>query len=251
MYALISLIVIISLSVLVVRTGTVALTMTGVSKEIASFQSLSAFSGAGFTTEEAEEITSYPSRRYVVKTLMRLGNVGLVTTIGSLVISFTDPATRQSRLIVLVVVAVVLISLSKSRWFHSLLTPLLKWGLSRIGEFELRDYTGLLHLHGEYRVADLTVNAGSWLANERLGDLDLRAAEGVTILGIVREDGTYIGAPSGDDVLGPGDTIVAYGQEDRLRELTSRMAGDDAAHQRAKDAHRRRQQFERAIDPQQ
>ncbi|WP_336343450.1 hypothetical protein [Halalkalicoccus ordinarius] len=80
MYALISLILIIALSMLIVRVGTVALVMTGLSREVASMQALSAYSGAGFTTEEAEETVAYPARRRVVKNLMRLGNVGLVTS---------------------------------------------------------------------------------------------------------------------------------------------------------------------------
>lgn len=114
MYALVSLIVIISLSMLVVRVGTVALTMTGLSEDVASFQSLSAYSGAGFTTDAAEEVTAYPSRRFTVKTLMRLGNVGLVTTIASLVVSFADPATRLERLVIVLVACLILLWLSRS-----------------------------------------------------------------------------------------------------------------------------------------
>jgi hypothetical protein len=98
-YALISLIVIIALSMLVVRVGTVALTMTGLSWETASMQALSAYSGAEFTTEEAEETVAYPARRRVIKNLMRLGNVGLVTSVTSLVLSFTEPTARLERLV--------------------------------------------------------------------------------------------------------------------------------------------------------
>lgn len=249
MYALISLIIVVSLSLLIVRVGTVALTMTGVSKEVASFQSLSAFSGAGFTTEEAENITAYPSRRTVVKALVRLGSVGLVTTIATLVLSFADPTTRLERLLVLVGVAAVLVGLSRSRLFHSVLTPIIKWGLGRVGTFELRDYASLLNLHRDFGVADITVQADSWLADERIGDLDLRSDEGVNILGIRRDDGTYIGAPSGDHVITPGDTIVAYGQHERMEELAERTQGDEGAHERAKDDHSRLLALERRLDP--
>lgn len=251
MYALISLIIVVSLSLLIVRVGTVALTMTGVSKEVASFQSLSAYSGAGFTTEEAEDITAYPVRRRVVKSLMRLGNVGLATTIATLVLSFTDPTTRLPRLLVLLGVAAVLIALSRSETFHSLLTPLIERALSRTATFELRDYVGLLNLNREFTVADLTVRRGSWLANERLADLDLRSQEGINILGIRRADGTYVGAPSGEHEITPGDTIIAYGPRERLAELVTRAEGDTEAHERAKDAHRRLLDFERRLDPEQ
>ncbi|WP_226483157.1 TrkA C-terminal domain-containing protein [Natrinema amylolyticum] len=249
MYALVSLIIIISLSMLVVRTGTVALTMTGLSEEVASFQSLSAYSGAGFTTDEAEEITAYPSRRKTVKMLMRLGNVGLVTTIASLVISLADPVTRFRRLMILVAVCLLLLLLARSTWFNELLTPVIERTLSRSARFQLRDYTGLLNLDREYRVADFAVDEGEWLAGERLGDLELRSSEGVTVLGIEREDGTYIGAPSGEHRIHAGDRVIAYGQAERLRELADRGEDDDAAHEAAKRAHDRQLDRERDIDP--
>ncbi|WP_049922258.1 TrkA C-terminal domain-containing protein [Halopiger djelfimassiliensis] len=249
MYAFVSLLIIISLSMLVVRVGTVALTMTGLSKEVASFQSLSAFSGAGFTTDEAEEATAYPSRRRTVKTLMRLGNVGLVTTIASLVVSFADPVTRLERLVVLVAVCLVLIALARSKRFNELLTPVIKWGLARSARLEPRDYTGLLNLDRDYRVADVAVDEGDWLAGERLDDLELRSTEGVTILGIERGNGTYIGAPAGKHTIHPGDRIIAYGQEERLKELADRGENDAAAHEAAKRDHDRLLDHERNIDP--
>lgn len=249
MYALISLILIIALSMLVVRVGTVALVMTGLSREVASMQALSAYSGAGFTTEEAEETVAYPARRRVVKNLMRLGNVGLVTSMSSLVLSFTDPTARFERLVVLVVAAIVLIALSRSTWFDRLLTPAIKRILDRTASFELRDYVRLLNLHRDYHVADLAVNEDSWLANETLGDLQLRSNEGVVVLGIRRTDGTYIGAPSAGDEITPGDTVVAYGRAERLRELVDRSADDESAHEDAKDDHRRLLALERRLDP--
>ena len=244
MYALVSLIIIISLSLLIVRIGTVALEMAGLSEEVASFQSLSAFSGAGFTTEEAENVLAYPSRRAIIKTLIRLGSVGLITSISSLVLSFADPTTRLRRLIILVGVALFLAALSRSEWFNRLLTPVIKRFLRHIGTIELQANL----LHHDYAVADLTVSEGDWLANERLDDLELRSHEGVTVLGIRRDDGTYVGAPSGEHEIKPGDTVIAYAQADRLEELVGRAKGDDAAHEDAKAAHEEMLALEREID---
>lgn len=247
MYAIISLLLVVALSLLVIRIGTVALVMTGLSEEIASFQSLSAFSGAGFTTEEAEDVLAYDARRKVVKALIRLGSVGAITAISSLVISFADPATRLRRLVVLVVAAGVLISLARSGRFNRALTPLIERSLQRTATFQLRDYTSLLHLHQDYRIADLSVSEGDWLASAHLADLDL-PAEGVVVLGIRREGGTYVGAPSADHEIHPGDTVIAYGQESRLRELADRHESDREAHQDARDEHRRRRAAERERD---
>lgn len=161
MYALISLVVVASLSLLVIRVGTVAMVMTGLSEEVASFQSLSAFSGAGFTTDEAERALAYPARRKVVKTLIRLGSVGLITAISSLVLSFTNTAGGElERVSLLVGASILLASVARSKRFNRAVTPIIERGLRRTTEldFELRDYTNLLRLHRDYRVADVAVD---------------------------------------------------------------------------------------------
>ncbi|MFC6769721.1 TrkA C-terminal domain-containing protein [Natrinema soli] len=95
----------------------------------------------------------------------------------------------------------------------------------------------------------LAVDEGEWLPDERLGDLELRSAEGVTVLGIEREDSTYIGAPSGEHRTHAGDRVITYGQEERLRELVDRGESDGATHEAAKRAHDRQLDRERDIDP--
>lgn len=88
-YAAISLLVVLAFSLLLIRTGTIALVMTGLSRDRASFQSVPAFSGVGFTAEEAEDVMSTPARRRIIRTLILLGNVGIVTGIATLVLSFS------------------------------------------------------------------------------------------------------------------------------------------------------------------
>lgn len=62
-YRILSVLLIFALSLLIVRIGSIAFRMTGLSPDVASFQSVSAFSGAGYTTEEAEQTVSMPKRR--------------------------------------------------------------------------------------------------------------------------------------------------------------------------------------------
>jgi len=59
MIALISLLVIITVSLIVIRMGAVALSMTGISEDMAVFQAQSAFSGVGFTTKESESVVNH------------------------------------------------------------------------------------------------------------------------------------------------------------------------------------------------
>ena len=68
---------------LAVRIGAIAFQLTGLEKSLAQFQSLSCFSGTGFTTKEAELITGNPQRRKVASALIILGNAGFVTLIAT------------------------------------------------------------------------------------------------------------------------------------------------------------------------
>jgi hypothetical protein len=237
MFAIVSLLVVISLSLLVVRAGTLALVMTGLSEDIASFQSLSAFSGVGFTTREAEHVLSSAARRKIVRALILLGHVGSASAIGSLILSFAGSGGQApARLLVLCGGVVTLAAVSRSRQFHRLLTPLIVRALRRATELELRDYAELLRLRGEYGVAVLNVREGEWLAGKRLVELDL-PAEGITVLGVERHDGDYVGAPPVTLRLATGDRLIAYGREHRLRELSARPHDDHAARGRARTEH--------------
>ncbi|GAG87195.1 unnamed protein product, partial [marine sediment metagenome] len=84
------LLIAILVSFIVVRIGGFALQLTGIEPEVASFQALSAFSGTGFTTREAERVVGHRTRRRIVTILIILGNAGMVTVIATLVASFTQ-----------------------------------------------------------------------------------------------------------------------------------------------------------------
>ena len=60
MYFLFPTLLAILISFLFVRAASIALMMTGLEKKKARFQALSAFSGTGFTTKEAEAIVNHP-----------------------------------------------------------------------------------------------------------------------------------------------------------------------------------------------
>ena len=62
-------------AMIAVRIGGIALELTGLERRVARFQALSAFTGTGFTTREAEEITSHEQRRRIISILILVGNV--------------------------------------------------------------------------------------------------------------------------------------------------------------------------------
>ena len=84
------LLIAIVVSFIIVRIGGFALQLTGIEPDVARFQALSAFTGTGFTTREAERVVGHKVRRRIVTVLIILGNAGLVTIIATLVASFTQ-----------------------------------------------------------------------------------------------------------------------------------------------------------------
>jgi len=236
MAAIISLLVVVALSLLITRIATVALTLTGLSREVARFQARSAFSGVGFTTKESEQVVHHPVRRRIVLLLILLGNAGVVSVLASLILSFSDLTGSQwlPRVAALLggLAALWLIAASKlvDRW----LSRLIGWALRRWTHLDVRDYAALLNLSGEYRVAELQAKPEDWLSNRRLSELKLRD-EGILVLGIHKSDGTYIGAPRGHTEIHPGDTLVLYGRSSVICELDGRRTGisGDRAHAEA------------------
>jgi Trk-type K+ transport system membrane component len=80
-YFIIPTLLVIFLSLLIVRAASVALVLTGLDQRRAWFQALSAFTGTGFTTREAESVVNHMARRRIISALMLLGNAGIVTVI--------------------------------------------------------------------------------------------------------------------------------------------------------------------------
>jgi hypothetical protein len=237
MGALISLLVTIALSLLITHIASMALTMTGLSRDLAKFQARSAFTGVGFTTSEAEQVVAHPVRRRILMLLMLLGNAGIVTAISSLVLTFvgtTDPTGQLVRFGSIALGLGLIWVLSSSRWLNRVLSVLIHWALKHWTRLEVRDYSNLLHLVGDYQVSELKVDKEDWLANKPLSDLCLRD-EGIAVLGIQRPNGHYLGAPNGETCIKPQDLLILYGRADNLSELDSREANlqGDAAHQNA------------------
>lgn len=235
MIAILSLLLIFALSMLIVRIGTIALVMTGVSEDVARFQSLSAFSGTGFTTGEAENVVSLPARRRIIGILIRTGSLGIITAISSLVLSFaganeTVPATWK--LVMLFAGTVALLAVARSRTMSRVFTPVISRLLQRYTNLDLRDYAALLHLREDYRVVEVKAEPDSWLTKAPLGVLALER-EGVAVLGIVRRTHEYVGTPEPHQRIAEGDKVVLYGRASRIEELRTRPRANDAAHQRA------------------
>ncbi len=238
-----ALLTVLALSLLITRLATVALTHTGMSTQAARFQARSAFTGTGFTTSEAEQVVQHPVRRRIVMTLMVLRSAGLVTIILSLILSFVGSGSEGSRLLRLAWLSggiLLLWLLSLSRVVDRAVSRLMERALRRWTDLDVRDYANLLRVAGEYTVMEMKVREGDWLAGKPLEDSRL-PDEGVTVLGIYRSNGSYLGVPQGATEVNPDDTLVLYGRGAALAELDRRRAdvGGEEAHRQAVQEQRR------------
>jgi len=235
MISIVSLLVVLTLSILVTRIATVALTHTGLSRESAKFQARSAFTGVGFTTNESEKVVNHPIRRRILLLLMLLGNAGVVTAVSSLILSFAslnESGAMLWRVVLLVSGLVALWSFAASKWVDRHLSNLVSKALKRYTNLRVQDFAKLLHLAGDYQITELQVQSGDWLAGRSLGELGLRR-EGIVVLGVTRKNGRFIGVPDGDTIIKADDVLILYGRAEGIRDLDERQHGytGNMAHQ--------------------
>jgi hypothetical protein len=249
MVAVGSLLVIIALGLLITRVATVVLEATGMSKHAARFQARSAFTGSGFTTRESESVVDHPVRRKVIMWLMLLGNAGIVAAAGSLIIGFRGSGSDAWRVLELAIGLLCIVAVSRSRWVDRHLTRGIGRALRRFTDLPARDLDSLIGLADGYSVSELAVQKGDWIAGRSLGELALQD-EGVVVLGVLRRSGHYVGVPTAETQVQPGDTLIVYGVAAALEELDDRRRGElgDRQHQVATRRHRRSKSDQRNND---
>src|SRR4051794_37013058 len=157
MGAALTVIVVLFLSFVVIRVATSALTLTGMSRESARFQARSAFFGVGFTTSEAESVVDHPVRRRIAMWLMWLGNAGIISVVGSLVLSFGGGGPTWRRLAVIAAGLLVLTLIARSRFVERAMDRMNERLLDRFAGVDARDYAGLLHVRGGWTIDELLV----------------------------------------------------------------------------------------------
>jgi len=214
-------------SLIAVRVGALALMMTGLGSDSASFQAYSAFFGVGFTTREAELVVNHPVRRRIIRDLILVGNLGLMSGAASVVASFVNAGQGWEMGLVLVAVivgALVFRQISRVGVLRRLVDAIIRRSLRQAGFVRALDYELLLRMRDGYCVSEVELMANSPYAGRTLRET--RPADaGLIVLGIQRANGEYIGAPGPDDRLEAGDAIMIYGTEAAVHEAVERQGG--------------------------
>ena len=217
MIAALTLFVVLTLSVIVIRTGAVALRLTGLPEGVARFQARSAFTGTGFTTSESEAIVNHRVRRRIVSFLMITGNLGLVSVLTTVVVSLVSSSGSEGALMrQLLWLGAMLLAL----WFVVLnpfadrvMCGVIGRLLARTEGFGGRNPAHLLQLPSGHGVTQILAHPESGLAGRQLREL---ISNGVVILGLQREDGEYINLPRDGEEVRPADEIFFYGPDQVL-----------------------------------
>lgn len=230
----------------VTRVAAIVLVATGMSPESARFQAWSAFTGTGFTTDEAEAALRHPVRRRVIRWLMFIGHAGLAAFAGTIILGLGrgHHDSVVTRALILGAGFIGLYLVSRISIVDKALERVTRWALVRATNLPqpLRLTPKIVELvtlgHG-WMIGEAIVQENGWLTTAKLDDLAL-SDEGVWVLSVTRLDGGFEPAPPGEVELHAGESIVLHGPAERLADVVSRPGGDQGAtlHKAAVDQYR-------------
>ena len=211
LYFLLPTFIVVFVSILVVKAAAIALMMTGLEAKKAQFQALSAFSGTGFTTKEAESVVTNPMRRKIISLLMILGNAGVVTVIITATSSFVTSKGYNIPINAVVLVAgiYVVYKLATLKGFVKRWESFIENKLVKSKAFEEGATEDLLHLLEGHVLLKVIIQKSSPFIGKSLSDARL-TDQGVLVLGIER-GGRWLSIPRGDEKIREGDKLVVYG----------------------------------------
>jgi hypothetical protein len=213
------LLITIFVSFIIVRIGGFALQLTGIGPDVARFQALSAFSGTGFTTREAERVVGHRIRRRIVTILIILGNAGTVTVIATLVASFTQVSGYIWFFIRLAVIIggifglyqLIIRSNVGQRFVDWLQRPFVNRILREAPAIE-----EIFHMEKDWAINLVMIKRNSKSIGISVADI---TAEGdIEILGVDR-GGTYLARPDREERVAEGDRLLVYGNRKSVKQI--------------------------------
>jgi hypothetical protein len=167
--------------------------------------------GTGFTTGEAELVVNHPRRRRIIAWLIVLGNVSIIATLISLIITVRSDMEVPSMLFIVIVASVIVIIilsiwLGILRRINDAIVSVVSTALGR----KLLVRNEILHQVGSYGVVRVAVSQKAAETGMTIGDTGLIEG-GVTILAIERKD-KVLPFPGADERIQLGDQLLCYGE---------------------------------------
>lgn len=217
MPSLIALVVILAAAYVIVVAGASAYELTGLDRDQALFQSLSAFTGAGFTTIQSEKVVEHKVRRRITMALIITGYAAAATVIATLVRSIEVRSAYDG--LWHLGVAGLAVGLAFGVWRSN--------GLLHLNDFIRRFVANRVRhepvLHDDlfkykpgFGIARVEVPEHSRVVGRRLHELNLKERQ-LQILLIEMEDDTVV-VPDGNYMLEPFSHLVVFGRLSAIQE---------------------------------
>jgi hypothetical protein len=201
---------------LIARIGAILLVNTGLDKPTASFQSLSALTGTGFTTRASEMIVGNELRRRIVMVLMIVGNIGLAGGVAALISIFRRESTEFNVIraagLVLVLAVIFWISGRKRLWRG--VNHWLEGFIQKRPMFRRSTAEELLSFHDNYSIVEIQVQENDHNVGKNLRNTDFRSRD-ILVLSVEREGQSHP-MPSADMVIAANDKLICFGNIDNI-----------------------------------
>ena len=224
-------IIVLIVSFVIVRIGAIAFQLTGLEWSLAKFQALSCFTSTGFTTREAELITSDPRRRRIASVLIVLGHAGFVTMIATFANTIRPRATKLSipfvpayvpswlqpwmNLIIIMAAIYIIYKVFTNTKLARKLTDALRKRIIKKEIIKSVSREELALATGGYGVSKIQVSEGNAIVGTALSESELRKDD-ITVLAIIRDDNT-IPNPAANRKILLGDELICFGKLDIIR----------------------------------
>ena len=215
--AVIPVIIIIVIFFFIVRIATVVLKFTGMDERTARFQAISAFTGTGFTTQEAETILDDRIRRKTIIVLMVLGKVGIVSMIAGLFLSFgkDNLGADLEKALILLAFIFILYKITTLKGFSNALNKFIEKRIV-IGKIvKQKTLEELFNLPQGYGLAQLAITSKSKESGLTLAEAGFSKRD-ILVLSIERKD-QLIAFPHAKDTIDKGDRLLCYGLIENIK----------------------------------
>lgn len=218
-YLMLPTLLLIFVSFVVVRAGAIALMRTGLDKEKAEFQSLSAFSRAGFTTRESELITNNPQRRKIVSWLIIIGNAGLVAVVVTATSSIATSSGYQLpiSIAILIIGVYIIYRLIKRKGWTQKIDEFIGKRLLKAKITDEPIPEDLLHIGKGYGLLSVRVTPESPYIGYYLSELNQPSSKFI-VIGIERGE-EWISHPESPTKINEGDRLIIYGVVNQLKNI--------------------------------
>lgn len=191
--------------------GSITLEATGMERSKARFQALSALTGTGFTTREAEYIVNHPKRRRIVSWMIFLGNVGIVAFILVMILYLRAGLRAPTPAhIIIMLISILVVGLIAWAGVISKLSNVIINLVRKERQTPAYIAEETLYQTGDFGVVRTSINEKALSAGLRIGDTGLKERN-VIVLAIER-DNKVLNLPDAEEELKSGDNLICYGK---------------------------------------